>query len=131
MLLGISQPLLKGRTIDQPRAQLPISKKQVNISNIDLELRVIDVITRVEQAYWDLVAARQAVAVSEDTASSAREQLATNQRLVNAGTLAPVELAAAEAELQRRMDTWYTSFGALTEVENNLIWLSCTCCYLE
>ena len=81
---------------------------------------MIDVITRVEQAYWDLVAARQAVAVTEDNVSWAREQLAINQRLVKAGTLAPVELAAAEAELQRRMDTWYTSLGALTEVENNL-----------
>ena len=39
---------------------------------------------------------------------------------MKAGTLAPVELAAAEAELQRRMDTWYTNLGALTEVENNL-----------
>ena len=31
-----------------------------------------------------------------------------------------MELAAAEAELQRRTDTWYTNLGALTEVENNL-----------
>ena len=92
----------------------------MNASNIDLEVRVIDVITRVEQAYWDLVAARQAVAVTEDNVNLGREQLAINNRLVKAGTLAPVELAAAEAELQRRMDTWYTNLGALTEVENNL-----------
>ena len=58
--------------------------------------------------------------MTEDSVGWAREQLALNQRLVKAGTLAPVELAAAEAELQRRMDTWYTSLGALTEVENNL-----------
>ena len=77
-------------------------------------------ITRVEQAYWDLVAARQAVRFTEDNVNLAREQLAINNRLVKAGTLAPVELAAAEAELQRRMDTWYTNLGALTEVENNL-----------
>jgi hydrophobic/amphiphilic exporter-1 (mainly G- bacteria), HAE1 family len=50
----------------------------------------------------------------------AREQLAINQRLINAGTLAPVELSAAEAELQRRLDTWYSAIGTLTEVENNL-----------
>jgi HAE1 family hydrophobic/amphiphilic exporter-1 len=120
LLLGISQPLVRGRDIDQNRAQLKISQKQVKASNIDLEVRVIDVITRVEQAYWDLVAARQAVAVTEDNVNLAREQLAINNRLVKAGTLAPVELAAAEAELQRRMDTWYTNLGALTEVENNL-----------
>jgi outer membrane protein TolC len=120
LLLGISQPILRGRTIDRQRAELKISQKQVNASNVDLEIRVIDIITRVEQAYWDLVAARQAVAVTEDNVNWAREQLAINNRLVKAGTLAPVEISAAEAELQRRMDTWYTNLGALTEVENNL-----------
>jgi HAE1 family hydrophobic/amphiphilic exporter-1 len=120
LVVGITQPLLRGRLIDRERAQIRISQKQVNASNIDLESRAIEVISRVEQAYWDLVAARQAVAVTGDTVAWAREQLATNQRLVNAGTLAPVELAAAEAELQRRTDTWYTAIGALTEVENAL-----------
>jgi HAE1 family hydrophobic/amphiphilic exporter-1 len=85
-----------------------------------LELRVIDVVTRVQQAYWDVVAARQDVAVKEENVNWAREQLAINQRLINAGTLAPVELSAAEAELQRRLDTWYSAVGLLTEVENNL-----------
>lgn len=120
LVLGFSQPLMRGRLIDQQRAQLRISQKQVNSSNIDLETRVIEIISRVEQAYWDLVAARQAVAVTEDSVSLAREQVAINQRLIKAGTLAPIESAAAEAELQRRMDTWYTNLGALTEVENNL-----------
>lgn len=120
LVIGYTQPLLRGRVIDRERAQLRITQKQVNASNIELESRVIEIVGRVEQAYWDLVAARQAVAVSEDTVSWAREQVAINQRLINAGTLAPIELAAAEAELQRRMDTWYTNIGALTEVENNL-----------
>lgn len=120
LALGFTQPLLRGRAIDAQRAQIRITRKQVDSSTIELEVRIIDVVTRVEQAYWDLVAARQAVSVSQDSASWAREQLAINQRLVNAGTLAPVELAAAEAELQRRLDTWYTSIGALTEVENQL-----------
>ena len=120
LILGFTQPILRGRQTDRERTQLLISKKQVNAADVDLEIRVIDVITRVEQAYWDLVAARQAVAVTEDTANWAREQLAINKRMVKAGTVAPVELAAAEAELQRRLDTWYTNIGALTEVENNL-----------
>ena len=120
LVLGFTQPLYRGRTIDRPRAELRISQKKVNASQIELETRLIEIISRVEQAYWDLVAARQAVAVAEENVGWAREQLAINQRLIKAGTLAPVELAAAEAELQRRMDTWYTSIGGLTEVENNL-----------
>ncbi|MEJ7605363.1 MAG: TolC family protein, partial [Bryobacteraceae bacterium] len=118
-LVGISQPLVRGFRIDAQRAELRIRKKRVDLSNVDLEVRVIDVISRVEQGYWDLVAARQDVAVKEDSANLAREQLGLNQRLVESGTLARVELAAAEAELQRRLETWYSSIGTLTEVENN------------
>jgi hydrophobic/amphiphilic exporter-1 (mainly G- bacteria), HAE1 family len=120
LAIGFTQPLLRGRLIDRDRAELRIRQKRVDASAVDIELRVIDVITRVQQAYWDVVAARQDVAVKEDNVKWAREQLAINQRLIDAGTLAPVELSAAEAELQRRLDTWYSAIGALTDVENNL-----------
>jgi HAE1 family hydrophobic/amphiphilic exporter-1 len=117
---NFTQPLVRGFRIDRPRAEIKIRQKQVDLANVDLETRVIDIITRVEQAYYDLVAAREAVVVTEDSVAWAREQLGLNQRLVKAGTLAPVEISAAEAELQRRIDTWYSNLGALTEVENNL-----------
>lgn len=120
LLIGITQPLVRGFRIDRNRAEIRIRQRRVDLSGVDLELRVIDVVARVEQAYYDLVAAREAVAVSEDLVALGREQLALNQRLVQAGTLAPVEISAAEAELQRRIDTWYSNLGALTEVENNL-----------
>jgi HAE1 family hydrophobic/amphiphilic exporter-1 len=120
MLVGVTQPLLRGFRIDPQRAEIRIRQKRVDLSSVDLETRTIDVISRVEQAYYDLVAAREAISVAEDAAAWGREQLALNQRLVNAGTLAPVEIAAAEAEYQRRLDTFYASLGALTEVENNL-----------
>lgn len=120
LLAGFTQPLVRGFRNDRNRAELRIRQRRVDLSTVDVETRVIDVVTRVEQAYWNLVAARQDIAVNEDSARWAREQLAINQRMVEAGTLARVELAAAEAELQRRLDTWYSSVGALTEAENDL-----------
>jgi outer membrane protein TolC len=120
LAFNVTQPLLRGFRIDPNRAELRIRQRRVDLSSVDLETRAIDVISRVEQAYYDLVAAREAVVVTEDSVSLAREQLALNQRLVNAGTLAPVEMSAAEAELQRRLDTWYSNLGALTEIENAL-----------
>jgi outer membrane protein TolC len=120
LAFNFTQPLVRGFRIDRDRAELRIRRKRVDLSNVDLENRAIDVITRTEQAYYDLVAAREAVAVSQESVALGREQLALNQRLVNAGTLAPVEISAAEAELQRRIDTWYSNLGSLTEVENAL-----------
>ena len=120
LLLGVNQPLLRGRLTDPIRTEINIRRKRADISDVDYEIRVIDVVTRVEQAYWDLVAARQDVVVEGDIVNLGREQLAVNRRLIDSGTLAPVELAASEAEYQRRLDTLYSSVATLTAVENTL-----------
>lgn len=120
VVLGITQPLLRDRVIDPYRAQIRISRKQAEISDVDLKLKVIDITTRVQQAYWDLVAIRQDALVKGDAVEWGREQVARNQRMIDSGTLAPVELSGAEAELQRRLDTYITAVGAVTEAENAL-----------
>jgi len=119
-LVSFQQPLLRNRQIDRDRAELRIRSKQIEISRSDLELKVIDIVTRTELAYWDLVAARQDVKVKADGVEWAQEQLARNTRMIESGTLAPVELSAAEAELERRRDTYYASIGVWTEAENAL-----------
>ena len=119
-MFTFTQPLLRNRQIDSGRAELKIRRKQVDISETDFELKAIDVVTRVEQAYWDLVAARQDAQVKSETVELAREQLARNRRMVEAGSLAPVEISASQAELERRMDSWYAALGVITEAENAL-----------
>jgi len=120
LMLTFTQPLLRNRAIDPQRAELIVRKKQLDVSDIDFELRNIDVVTRVESAYWDLAGARQATEVLAENVAWAREQLARNQRMVASGSLAPVEISAAEAELERRLDTYYSGLAAVTEAENAL-----------
>lgn len=118
--LTATQPLLRGLKIDNDRNQIRLRKKAIDVSEADYEVRVIDIVTRVQNAYWDLVAARQDSEVKKQSVDLARDQYERSKRQINAGTLAPVELAAAAAELERRQDTWYTAIGVVTEVENNL-----------
>ncbi len=120
LFVGFTQPVLRDRLIDGPRAEIKISQKQAQLSDVDFKLKVIDVVTRVEQAYWDLVAARQDAQVKGDAVEWGREQLARSQRMIESGTLAPVELSAAEAELERRLDTYIESVGVVTQAENAL-----------
>ncbi len=117
---SLTLPLLRNRKTDPARANLRITNKQKELSETQFRLKVIDVVSRVEEAYWNLVAARQSVRVASEAVKLAREQLARTRRMIESGTLAPVELAAAEAELERRVDTWYSSIGLVTEVENAL-----------
>jgi HAE1 family hydrophobic/amphiphilic exporter-1 len=120
LVLSFTQPLARNRLVDRERAEIQIRRKQWDVTEAEFETRVIDVITRVEQVYWDLVAARQDAEVKRENVDWARRLLEQNQRMIAAGTLASVELAASEAELERRLDTWYSSLGVVTEVENVL-----------
>jgi len=120
LVFGITQPLLRNREIDPERAELRIRSNAIDLSKTDLELRVIDIAARVELAYWDLVSARQAVRVAADGVQWGRAQKARSKRMIDAGTLAPVEMAGAEAELERRLDTYYASINLVADTENVL-----------
>ena len=109
LIVGFTQPLLRNRETDQYRTELQVRQKQVDVSKLDFETRVIDIVTQVQTAYWNLAAARADAEVNRETAGQAQEQLAINRRMVKAGTVAPVELAASEAELERRLDSFYSS----------------------
>lgn len=125
LTISYTQPLLRNRGTDPQRTEIRVRRKQAGVAETDYRLRVIDVITQVEQSYWNLVAARQDVTVTGDAVELARQQLSTNQRLIASGTLAPVEISASEAELERRLDAYYAALGTVTEAENSLKSLIC------
>ena len=118
--LGVTQPLLRGRTIDAERALIRIRAVQTGMARTQLELRAIDTVTRVVEAYWDLATARDSAEVNREAADLARTQLEQNRRMIAAGSLAAIELSASEAELERRLDHWYAALDDITTAENNL-----------
>jgi outer membrane protein TolC len=120
LFVGFEVPLVRNREIDQQRAQIRVRSKQLDINRADLETRIIDVVTRVEAAYWNLQAARADVEVEGEAVELAREQLARTRRMIESGTVAAVEIAAAESELERRRDTLFAAIGAVTQAENLL-----------
>ncbi|MBI4902526.1 MAG: efflux RND transporter permease subunit [Acidobacteria bacterium] len=120
LTIGATLPLLRDRKIDNERATLIIRRKQASSSDVDFQIRVIDVIARVEQAYYDLVAVRADFEVAAESVALAQEQYDRTKRMIDSGTIAPVELFAAEAELNRRKDNLYASENLRTQVENTL-----------
>ncbi len=120
LVFSYVQPLLRNRTIDNERATIQIRRKQIDISQSDFALKAIDVVLRVEQAYWDLVAVREDAGVKREAVDLARKQLDLSKRQIEAGALAAVELSGAEAEFERRRDTYYASLEFVTQAENLL-----------
>jgi HAE1 family hydrophobic/amphiphilic exporter-1 len=120
LTFGITQPLLRGRGTDAARALLTIRSRQRDVSAAELEARAIDIAARTAAAYWDLVALRRQGEVNAEAVDLARTQLERDRRRIAAGSLAAVELSASEAELEKRLDDWYQTSGAITEQENAL-----------
>jgi HAE1 family hydrophobic/amphiphilic exporter-1 len=120
MLLEFTQPLLRGRTTDRDRNQIQVRQKNVTLSQQAFEARVIETVSDVQRAYWELVLARRDFEVREESVALAQTQLELNRRMVDAGSLARMELPAAEAELERRREELFVAQEAITRAENHL-----------
>jgi HAE1 family hydrophobic/amphiphilic exporter-1 len=115
-----TQPLLRNRTTDLARRQIKISRKRLDISDSQFRQRAIDIIAQVQRAYWDLAFARRDREIKRESVDLAGTQLAHNERLVEAGTLAPADIISARVELERRKDEAEAAVDAIQRAENAL-----------
>lgn len=120
LAITVTQPLLRNREIDASRSLLRVRARQTGLSRSEFQAKLIDVIGRVQQAYWDLAAARENEQIQGEAVDLAREQLQRDRNRIEAGTLAQAEAASAEAEIARRQDAWYASAALAVEQENAL-----------
>jgi outer membrane protein TolC len=117
---GFTQPLWRNRKHDLPRRQIKIAKKRLDISDSQFRQRAIEIIAQVQRAYWDLVFARRDREIKRESVELAQTQLQHNERLVEAGTLAPADIIAARVELERRNDEAEAALDAIQRAENGL-----------
>jgi outer membrane protein len=120
LTLTYAQPLLRGLRIDDNRRRIEIAKKNLSLSDAQFRQRAIEVIARVEQSYWDLVFALRNLQVQIDAVKQARTQVESNQRQVDQGILAPIDVVAAENQVTTFEQNVYTAQEAVTRAENNL-----------
>lgn len=114
------QPLARGRTIDAERRQIQLARKTVDLTGSQLTQVIMDQLTLVEQAYWDLAFAVRNLEVQVDALSQAQSQVASNERQVKEGTLAPIDVVEAQTQVARFRLTVASAQQALTEAENRL-----------
>jgi HAE1 family hydrophobic/amphiphilic exporter-1 len=115
-----TQPLLRGLRIDENRRQIEIARRNVSLSDSQFRQHVIDIITRVQQSYWDLVFALRNLQVQIDAVKQARLQLESNRRQVEQGTLAPIDVVAAQTQVATFEQNVYSAQEAVTRAENAL-----------
>ena len=118
--LTFTQPLLRDRAIDNNRRQIRIQRKRVDQSDADFRQRTIDVITRVQQAYWELVFALRDQQNQLSNLNLSRESLRNIEAQIAAGARAPLERAEVLTEVSNRETALLSAIQSVAIAENNL-----------
>ena len=118
--LSFTQPLLRDRSIDNNRRQIRIARKRIDQSDADFRQRTIDIITRVQQAYWELVFALRDQQNQLANLNLSRESLRNIEAQIAAGAKAPLERAEVLTELANRETALLTAVQTVAIAENNL-----------
>jgi HAE1 family hydrophobic/amphiphilic exporter-1 len=118
--LSFTQPLWRDRSIDNNRRQIRIQRKRLDQSDADFRQRTIDVITRVQQAYWELVFALRDQQNQLANLNLSRESLRNVEAQIAAGAKAPLERAEVQTELANRETSLLTAVQNVAIAENNL-----------
>ncbi len=120
MGVNITQPLLRDFWTDATRTQIKVNRRQLKISELAFRFQVMDVVTRVTQAYYDLIFARENVKVQEKAVELANRLLFENQQRVKAGAMAPLDQKQAESQAAVAQADLISARNDLLTTENAL-----------
>jgi outer membrane protein TolC len=98
----LSQHLLQGFGFLPNQRFIRIAKNNREISDVAFRLQVITTVSQIQNIYWDLVNAYEDVKVKERSLTLAQKTLSDNQKQVEIGTLAPIEIVRAQSEASTR-----------------------------
>lgn len=118
--MNFTQPLLRNRSIDNSRRQIRIQKKRLEQSDADFRLRTIDIISRVQQAYWELVFALRDQQNQLANLTLSRENLRRVEAQIAVGAAAPLARAEVQTELANRESALLVAIQNVSIAENNL-----------
>jgi outer membrane protein len=98
-IFGFNQQLLNGFGLLPNERGIRIAKLNKAQSDLTFEQQVITSVTAVANAYWELVFARGNVDVAQHQVELADKLYSDNKKQVDIGTLAPLEIVQAEAQV--------------------------------
>jgi outer membrane protein TolC len=117
---NLTQPLLRnfGPTIN--KVQITLAQNAADVEQLTLVNQVLLVIAQVEQAYWELVFARENLKVTRATLQAAEELLASNRAKVKAGVMADVEALQAQAGVAIQVEQILLAQKTVSDQEDQL-----------
>jgi outer membrane protein TolC len=120
LTLSVTQPLLRGFGTDANMARIWLAKNSRLQSVEQLRLQVLNSVAEVIRAYWDLVGAYESLKVREDALANAERFLETNERRLEIGTGAALEVVRAKAGVATRQSELISARSQVLDASDRL-----------
>jgi outer membrane protein len=101
----LTQPLLRGFGAKVGNIEAIKAGRSREIADANLIARAFQTVYQVEEAYWNLVLARENLKVNELSLANSREMLARNREGARVGTKSGLEVLSSETEVARYEDS--------------------------
>ncbi|MFZ1132834.1 MAG: TolC family protein [Terriglobales bacterium] len=101
----LTQHLLQGFGFAANTRYIQIAKNDREISDVAFRLQITTTVDQIENMYWDLVYAYENVRVQKEQLAFAQKTLSDNQKQVEIGTLAPIEVVRAQSTVASDQQT--------------------------
>jgi outer membrane protein TolC len=113
----ITQPLLRGFGIELNRRYIHIAKNNGKIADLVFQQQVIDTVAGIARLYTDLVSLNEDLKVKREALRLAERLYADNTNKVNQGTLAPIEVTRAQAQVAASRQALVSAEGLVEQQE--------------
>jgi outer membrane protein TolC len=115
-----SQPLLRNFSIDAIRNQVALTKKGRELSDIQLDSVIVQTTRAVRNAYWDLSASINNLKAQQESLALSQQSLSDNRKRVEIGTLAPIDIVQAQAEVASNEQGVIIAEAQIKQAQDNL-----------
>lgn len=92
----LTQHLLQGFGFLPNQRLIRITKNNREITDVAFRLQIVTTVDQIENLYWNLVYAYEDVKVQQEALAFAQKTLSDNQKQVQIGSLAPIEVVRAQ-----------------------------------
>jgi len=117
---NVSQPLVKNRGMYVNRLPLMMAKSRYTVSEYNLKNNLIGLVNAAENAYWDVVSARENLKVAEGGRDVAAEFLKLSNKQLELGALSPLDIYNPQQQLATAELTVSQAKFALEQKEDAL-----------
>jgi len=115
--LTVTQPLLQGFGLALNNRTIRIAKNNIKAADLVFKQQLLNTVANIISLYWNLVAANLNVDVKKQAVDVSQKLYEDNQKQVEVGTLAPIEVVRAEAQLASDQQALVLAQSAVLQLE--------------